>query len=116
MVNSLSVAELKESLENNPETWLVDVRSAEEYERLHAPKVRSVITHTEIASATHLLPDDKSTPIYLICNSGNRSVKAARVLAELGFTGVFHVAGGMQAWLDMGFPVESGRGILDTSG
>jgi rhodanese-related sulfurtransferase len=114
MVNSRSVADLLESLEKNPDTWLVDVRSAAEYERLHAPKVKSVILHTEIASATHLLPADRSTPIYLICHSGNRSGKAARVLAELGFTGVFNVTGGMQAWQQMGFPVESGRGILDT--
>lgn len=114
MVKSISVTDLKQTLDREPDTWLVDVRTVEEYERLHAPAVKRVIVHTEIASSLHLLPADKTTPLYLICRSGNRSGKAARILAELGFTEATNVAGGMMAWLESGFPADTGRGVLDS--
>jgi len=114
MVKTISVVLLKETLEKSKRGVLIDVRTTEEYEHLHAPEVKSVIEHTEMAKSLNRLPADKSTPIYLICRSGNRSGKVARVLMDAGYSEVFNVAGGMLAWLEHGYPVETGRGILDT--
>lgn len=114
MVNTITVTDLKGKVDSEPGSCLIDVRTAEEYERLHAPAVKRVINHTEISSSLHLLPADKGTPIYLICRTGNRSGKAARVLMDLGYSEVFNVTGGMMSWLEMGFPAESGRGVLDS--
>ncbi|NDJ77570.1 MAG: rhodanese-like domain-containing protein [Chloroflexi bacterium] len=47
---------------------------------------------------TSLLPNEKDTPVYVICNSGNRSERAAAVLVNMGYTTVFSVDGGMQVW------------------
>ena len=49
------------------------------------------------------LPQDR--PIYLICNSGNRS-RVADALVERGFTSVYNVDGGIQAWLRAELPTE----------
>lgn len=113
-IKTISVADLKQQLDNRSGGWLIDVRTVEEYERLHAPEVKRVILHTDITRTPDLLPADKSTPIYLICRSGNRSGKAAKLLMDVGFTEVFNVTGGMLSWLEHGFPVESGRGVLDS--
>lgn len=114
MVKTISVVHLKETLETSQRGVLIDVRTTEEYEHLHAPAVKRVIEHTEMAKSLDRLPADKSTPIYLICRSGNRSGKVARLLMDVGYSEVFNVAGGMLAWLEQGFPVETGRGILDS--
>jgi rhodanese-related sulfurtransferase len=39
----------------------------------------------------------KEAPLLLICRSGNRSSQAARFLAQMGFTNVANLSGGMLA-------------------
>lgn len=43
--------------------------------------------------------------VLLHCASGGRSALAARTLADMGYTDVAHLAGGMQAWVEAGQPV-----------
>lgn len=45
----------------------------------------------------------------MICHLGGRSMKAAEFLTANGVTAV-NVAGGTQAWIESGRPVESGDG------
>ncbi len=49
---------------------------------------------------------DKSKHIILICHSGSRTKKAAKLLAENGFTNVEHIIGGFNAWNANDLPVE----------
>ena len=48
----------------------------------------------------------KSTPIYVMCRTANRSPSAARLLRKRGFTDVSVIKGGMSAWKRSGLPVE----------
>ena len=47
---------------------------------------------------------ETTEPIVLICRSGGRSGRAARVLENLGFGRVASMAGGMLAWGEAGLP------------
>jgi molybdopterin/thiamine biosynthesis adenylyltransferase/rhodanese-related sulfurtransferase len=47
---------------------------------------------------------DRGTPVVLYCQSGTRSVLAARSLAELGYTQVSSLAGGFTGWKRAGLP------------
>jgi rhodanese-related sulfurtransferase len=42
----------------------------------------------------------------LICRSGNRSGKAAALLASKGFKDLVNMAGGMLQWNALGLPIE----------
>lgn len=55
---------------------------------------------------------DPATPIVVYCASGNRSVLAARTLAELGYRDVRSLAGGIAAWRAAGLAVEQPAGGL----
>jgi rhodanese-related sulfurtransferase len=113
MVKTVSVTELHEIVTEQPEALVIDVRSPQEYERVHAQPVKQLIIHSDMANSLELLPEDKTTPIYLICRSGRRSDMAGRVLTEHGYQNVYNVLGGTNDWVKQGLPVDSGRGVLD---
>jgi rhodanese-related sulfurtransferase len=52
---------------------------------------------------------DPSTPIAVICRSGNRSELATMMLQARGFD-AYNVEGGMEAWEAAGFPVTTPDG------
>ena len=47
---------------------------------------------------------DKSEPIHVYCKSGGRSAKAMKLLNEAGFTEVYNMDGGFDAWIAAGKP------------
>ncbi len=51
---------------------------------------------------------DKSAPVLLICRSGARSARGAGTLAQLGFTQLFNLLGGMLAWDASALPRHTG--------
>jgi rhodanese-related sulfurtransferase len=77
---------------------------------VHVPDEGSIegtdlsIPFDEIEARRDELPDP-ATPIALYCRSGNMSATAARTLAELGFTDVVELEGGMIAWQEAGRPL-----------
>jgi len=48
---------------------------------------------------------DKSKPVYVYCAAGGRSARASMQLVELGFTQVYDLVGGMEAWREADQPV-----------
>lgn len=48
----------------------------------------------------------KDQEIYLYCAVGARSLEAARLLSQQGFTKVYHLQGGIQAWYQSGLPIN----------
>jgi rhodanese-related sulfurtransferase len=66
------------------------------------------IPYNDIEALTSALPD-KNAPIILYCRSGRMSEEASLALRELGYTQVWDVPGGMNAWR------ESGHELLNSS-
>ncbi len=85
---------------------LVDVREPEEWATTGVGPGSVLIPLAQVESrAPAELAADK--PVYVICNSGNRSRVAADTLLRLGYAEVYNVDGGIQAWLRAGLPVET---------
>lgn len=85
---------------------VVDVREADEFEAVHIARARLAPLRT-VAKALEQTPKD--TEIVLVCRTGRRSGIAYRTLAELGFTRLANLEGGMVAWEKLGLPVVKGR-------
>jgi len=53
------------------------------------------------------LPQDRATPLAVYCRSGSMSASAVTDLAELGYTDIVELDGGMNAWTEAGLPLLS---------
>ncbi|WP_055587431.1 rhodanese-like domain-containing protein [Peterkaempfera griseoplana] len=91
------------------EAALLDVREAGEYAAGHAPG--SLWQTLAAVAAGAPLPDAVPTghPVLVVCRSGNRSQKAAELLAARGVRAL-NVSGGMRAWHAAGLPVRDRAG------
>lgn len=100
------------------QTILIDVREPDEFQQGHVDRSvnfprgmlemkihqhPAVVAHCDAAAALQAIAVQ---PVYLMCRSGARSALAALSLQQMGFSQVYSVAGGFQAWLDAGYPIE----------
>jgi rhodanese-related sulfurtransferase len=96
--------EAKEAMEQG--AVLLDVRESHEWRSGHAPKARH-IPLSQLGSRAKELPRNRE--ILVVCRSGNRSARAARMLSAQR-TDVANVKGGMGAWARHGLPVVAKGG------
>ena len=82
----------------------VDVRTPEEYSSGHAARAINIPIDTLTANLGKL---EKNEPVYVICQTGNRSKKAAAMLKDAGFNNVLNVTGGTTAWQAADLPIET---------
>ncbi len=83
---------------------VVDVRSADEYAGGHVPGAVN-IPLDELPGRVGELAGDG--PVYVVCQSGRRSLQGAEMLAEGGVDAT-SVAGGTGGWIEAGHPVRTG--------
>jgi len=92
-VQSLTVAELAPALRAG--SMLIDVRPAHDRLRAPMPLAHRVMDNTTLSSLEAL---DKSTPMVFLCHFGNSSRQAADHFRGLGFTELFNLEGGIDAY------------------
>lgn len=97
-IKRIGPAEFQELREQRPDVALIDVRAA--FEQIAFGKIPGVVNIPlgSLPSRLNELPTDKSHPIVMICQSGGRSLGAANMLIERGYTNVYNLDGGTGAW------------------
>lgn len=68
-------------------------------------KTDAFVPYDTIAKNLDKLPQDKNAKIILYCRSGRMSQIAAEKLTSLGYTNVYDLTGGMNAWEQRGYKV-----------
>lgn len=86
---------------------LLDVRSADEFNKEHIKGAQNVNWNGEDFKS-EALKLNKTTPVFVYCLSGGRSASAAAYLRSEGFTTVYELDGGMLKWNAANLPVENG--------
>lgn len=84
---------------------LLDVRTPKEFEAGHLSNATN-IDYKNDNFETQLNKLDKTKTYFVYCKSGVRSENAAEIMEELGFTQVYNLDGGIDAWKDEGLPVS----------
>lgn len=92
-VSLVSKNELKTMMQDKKvKKAYVDVRTPDEFNSKNLKGFRNIPLHT-LSKRYKEIPQDQ--PVILICASGSRSVKAARILMKLGYKEVYSVIGGI---------------------
>lgn len=101
---TMSIEELANVLENEREQFAVI--------NVHIPYAGEIdgtdanVPFNDLDALVAALPN-KDAPIVLYCRSGAMSAEAAQNLADRGYTQIYDVPGGMNAW------TASGRTLID---
>ena len=93
-VQQMSVSDLKAAIDAGNPMEILDVRTPEE--RAIAAIPGAALLNEGEAARIEGLPRD--TKLVLHCHHGGRSQQAAEQFVSLGFTQVFNVVGGIDAW------------------
>ncbi|NVN16828.1 rhodanese-like domain-containing protein [Muricauda sp. HICW] len=89
--------EYKEAISRG-KVQLVDIRTKAEFASGHIKGAKNIDFFQGSAFESAFSKLKKDAPVFIYCQSGNRSQKAARRLVELGFAKVYDLRGGYRSW------------------
>ena len=83
---------------------LIDLREPSEH-ATGVAKGAQLLPLSQLARRAGEIPRNPDKPVYLICNTQNRSQAALKALQEQGWKRLHYVHGGMSAWAARGWPM-----------
>ena len=102
-VLEVGIDEAPRWLREHTHALVLDVREPHEYAAGHVPGALS-IPQADLALRLEELPRERE--LLVVCESGRRSLAAAKFLKQVGFSKVSNLAGGTSAWRNAGRPTE----------
>ena len=103
-IETISVHRMKECLENE-QPLVLDNRAKSEFKKGFVEG--SILAPTPDIRHRHK-EWDTSQPVFVMCNTSNRSMTAASLLKQKGYKRVINVMGGTSSWAAAGFPLSEG--------
>jgi thioredoxin len=107
-IQLLEAPAFAEKIKNTPNAQILDVRTPQEFAGDHIENAKN-INWLNADFATNATTLDKTKPVFLYCKSGGRSNKAASKLAEMGFTTIYDLQGGILKWEAAGLSKPSDK-------
>ena len=117
MIKQIKSSEIKQFIENNPKTVLLDVRTENEWNTIGKPDTKDLgiksffITISQDSSFLDRVKQsiDKKEQVLVMCAAGGRSIIAANLLANEGYYTLnvsdgFSGNGQNPGWKNLGLP------------
>jgi rhodanese-related sulfurtransferase len=114
-VQSVTAQEMKERQDRGEVDLVIDVRDAREFEEGHLPGAVNISrglleirAAADSPGADPAIAANQDARIVTYCTKapGARALLAAGTLAELGYTNVVVLRGGLNEWAEQGFAVD----------
>mgnify|MGYP006334367825 FL=1 len=93
---------------NKQSALLIDVSPQNDFEKGHILGSKHVLM-SQFDPENKLLAKTKDMPVAMVCRNGQQSAIAAKRLHKAGFTQVFWLNDGINAWLQADLPLSKGR-------
>jgi rhodanese-related sulfurtransferase len=110
---NVSVEEAREMVKED--VFVLDVRTPAEFNSSHIEGATlipvtnafgsNVSSEMLLDARTDEIPQNKKILVY--CRTGQRSTAASKILINEGDSQVYNMAGGINAWINAGYPVVS---------
>ncbi|MGO9930205.1 MAG: rhodanese-like domain-containing protein [Steroidobacteraceae bacterium] len=98
----------------NQGALVIDLRAKESYDAGHIGDARNV-PMAELASQAEVLKKWRDKNVITYCDNGINGAGAARALIKLGFTKVFNLQGGLNAWVKDNMPLAKTQSVAKNS-
>jgi len=86
---------------------VIDVREPAEFAEGHLPGAVNIPRGVlEFKVNDHPALTDRDRDLVIYCKTGGRGALAAQTLSRMGFSGIFNLTGGFDAWCGTGMPTE----------
>lgn len=113
--------DLEEEIESTPELILLDIREADEFQKMHIKNSlhipRGVLEGACVWNYDDTVPElakARDQNIVVICRSGNRSALAAQTMQAMGFENVRSLKMGIKGWNDNDMEmIDTQQNIVD---
>lgn len=108
MARTITIDDLQRMMDRGDHFRLIEVEDAGEYAAGHLPGAVHLPPERIRSDADEVLPSTRDR-IVLYCSGEEceTSGEAARILDEMGYGEVFHMAAGKRAWRAAGKPLET---------
>lgn len=103
MIKNINVHEAKEHFDKKTE--FLDIREKYENQEIRIPGA-ILIPMSELNARWQEISKEKEVVVY--CRVGNRSASLLGQLADMGYTNLLNMEGGIVDWNNNEFPVEQG--------
>lgn len=102
-ISVLTVSELYKKIMSENDLQIVDVREAPEYA---GKRIKDAISAplSRFKDSSQVI--DRERHSYIVCQAGKRAEQYAKRLLDDGYKNISIVKGGLNAWIDAGYPVE----------
>lgn len=104
--NKLTADEFEQEISTKSNIQVLDVRTPGEFFTGHIKNALQADWNNKTEFERRIAFIDKSKPVYVYCLAGGRSAAAADKLRTMGYTSVYELAGGTNAWRAAGKPLE----------
>jgi rhodanese-related sulfurtransferase len=115
-VQTISATQLHRAMLDGQVTALLDVRSPAEFRDGHVPGAKSLplnqLESALIPSLFGIAAGRQERPMFIICKSGPRAVRAAERLSLAGYSNLRVVGDGTEGWARAGFALNREGGAL----
>lgn len=88
---------------------VVDIRTNDEYKKGHITDSLHILPSDIKAGSFGSLENHKSSPIIVVCKTGQTAQESANLLAKAGFTNVNLLKNGLMAWNEASLPLIRGK-------
>jgi phage shock protein E len=96
-INTLDSGLFEEKMKQEPDAYIIDVRTKAEYLNIRIPNSVLIDIFTrDFSERIDKLDREKSYFIY--CQSGSRSLVAANKMSKMGFQKIYNLMGGIAGW------------------
>lgn len=111
--SEITVDELFERFNSNQPPLIIDNRTPQEFADGHIPNAR-LIPITKLKANFDDLKSFKEKEIVTLCPGGGLSLVAVDILVDGGFKDVKSLKGGMDLWMEKGYPVTTAEDATNT--
>ena len=111
MLKNVSVEDARKLIKDD--VFVLDVRTPAEFNTSHIEGATLIPVTNAFGSRVNPemllearideIPKDKKILVY--CRTGHRSTTASKMLIDAGYSNVYNMVGGINAWISAGYPV-----------